>query len=148
MLVKDHYSYNKKELIIMTYLILRDYYMTFPISALVSHSPRRPYQARQRRFAVGLDMGVTGWYQGRYGKFHIIIYLSHILHWLLYWRKSLNWRIAKKVDTCKYFCFSSLVSKRYQTSVQWRYKVFVKSTIWRRWHLNGNFYSTWRIHLS
>jgi hypothetical protein len=93
MLVKDHYSYNKKELIIMTYLILRDYYMTFPISALVSHSPRRPYQARQRRFAVGLDMGVSGWYQGRYGKFHIIIYLSHILHWLF---SSIDFYIGEK----------------------------------------------------
>jgi hypothetical protein len=29
-------------------------------------SPRPPYQARQR--------------QGRYGKFHVIIFLSHILH--------------------------------------------------------------------
>jgi hypothetical protein len=93
MLVKDHYSYNKKELIIMTYLILRDYYMTFPISALVSHSPRRLYQARQRRFAVGLDMGVSGWYQGRYGKFYIIIYLSHILHWLF---SSIDFYIGEK----------------------------------------------------
>jgi hypothetical protein len=23
-----------------------------------------------------------GWYQERYGKFHVIIYLSHILHWV------------------------------------------------------------------
>ena len=24
---------------------------------------------------------VEGWYQGPYGKFHVIIFLSHILHW-------------------------------------------------------------------
>jgi hypothetical protein len=45
---------------------------------------------------------VEGWYQGLYGKFHLIIHLSHILHWLFFqalifkWQKrSLNWQIAK-----------------------------------------------------
>ena len=41
--------------------------------------------------AAGLDMGVSGWYQYQYGKchvwcgkFHVIIYLLHIFHWLLF----------------------------------------------------------------
>ena len=30
---------------------------------------------------AGWIIWVDGWYQGRYGKFHVIIYFSHILHW-------------------------------------------------------------------
>ena len=43
--------------------------MKFSISSLVSAID--PYQPSS--FAVGLDMGVSGWYQGRYGKCHVII---------------------------------------------------------------------------
>jgi hypothetical protein len=56
--------------------ILRDYYMTFSISALVL--------ARDSHIKPDSESGgliwVEGWYQGRYGKFHVIIFLSHILH--------------------------------------------------------------------
>ena len=43
---------------------------------------------------------------GRYGKFHVIIFLSHILHWPF---PSIDFYIAKKIfcSTCKYFCFES-----------------------------------------
>jgi hypothetical protein len=37
---------------------------------------------------------VEGWYQGRYGKFHVIIYLSHILHWLY---SSIDFYMAEKI---------------------------------------------------
>jgi hypothetical protein len=43
------------------------YHMKFSISSLVSALD--PYQPSS--FAVGLDMGVWGWYQGRYGK-HLV----------------------------------------------------------------------------
>ena len=43
--------------------------MTFSISSLVS--ALNPYLPSS--FAVGLDMGVSGWYQGRYGKCYVII---------------------------------------------------------------------------
>jgi hypothetical protein len=59
-------------------LILRDYYMTFSIAALVL--------ARDSHIKLDSEAGgliwVEGWYQGRYAKFYVIIYLSHILHWL------------------------------------------------------------------
>ena len=48
--------------------------MTFSISFLVPNLD--PYQPPS--FAVGLDMGVSGWYQGRYGKCHVIISYYHI----------------------------------------------------------------------
>ena len=62
------------------YLIIRDYYMTFSISALVL---TRDSNIKPDSKAGGL-IWVDGWYQGRYGKFHVIIYLSHILHWLVF----------------------------------------------------------------
>ena len=37
---------------------------------------------------------VEGWYQERYGKFHVIIYLSHILHWVF---SSIDFYIAEKI---------------------------------------------------
>jgi hypothetical protein len=37
---------------------------------------------------------VEGWYQGRYGKFHVINFLSHILHWPF---PSIDLYTAKKV---------------------------------------------------
>jgi hypothetical protein len=71
--------------------IIRDYYMTFSISALVlaRDSHIKPDSE------AGVLIWVEGWYQGLYGKFHVIIFLSHILTWphsfpLL---KKHNWRI-------------------------------------------------------
>jgi hypothetical protein len=71
--------------------LLRDYYMTFSILALVS---ARDSHIKPDSEAEGL-IWFEGRYQGRYGTFHVIIYLSHILHWfvfkhwLLYCRKDL-----------------------------------------------------------
>ena len=62
------------------YIIIRDYYMTFSISAPVS---AQDSHIKPDSEAGGL-IWVEGWYQGRYGKFHVIIYLSHILHWLFF----------------------------------------------------------------
>ena len=77
--------------------ILRDYYMTFFISALVL---ARDSHIKPDSKAGGLIL-VEGWYQGRYRKFHVIIFLSHILHWpfpsidFYIAKRSLNWQIAK-----------------------------------------------------
>ena len=54
-------------------------------------SPRLPYEARQRSWRAEW---VEGWYQGPYGKFHVIIFLSHILHWPF---PSIDIYIAKKI---------------------------------------------------
>jgi hypothetical protein len=73
-------------------------------------------------FAVGLDMGVSGWYQGQYGKCHVIIsyygalksnierglgqycfsvlhntsyrtqWSAHILHWLFFQALTFIWQ--------------------------------------------------------
>jgi hypothetical protein len=45
------------------------------------------------QMSTSSNMGVSGWYQGRYGKFYIIIYLSHILHWLF---SSIDFYIGEK----------------------------------------------------
>ena len=62
--------------------------MTFSISALV--------WARDSHIKPDSEVGgliwVEGWYQGRYGKFHVIIFLSHILHWPF---PSIDFYIAK-----------------------------------------------------
>ena len=70
--------------------VLRDYYMTFSISALVlaRDSHIKPDSE------AGVLIWVEGWYQGRYGKFHVIIFLSHILHWPF---PSIDFYIAKKI---------------------------------------------------
>jgi hypothetical protein len=60
--------------------LLRDYYMTFSILALVS---ARDSHIKPDSEAQGL-IWVEGRYQGRYGTFHVIIYLSHIVHWLVF----------------------------------------------------------------
>jgi hypothetical protein len=46
-----------------------------------------------RRTSGGL-IWVKGWYQGRYGKIHVIIFLSHILHWPF---PSIDFYIANKI---------------------------------------------------
>ena len=80
---------------LITYcLILRDYYMTFSILALVSAWDSHINPDSE---AGGL-IWVEGWYQGRYGKFHVIIYLSHILLWLLYCRKDLWTDKLRKIN--------------------------------------------------
>ena len=70
--------------------ILRDYYMTFSISALVL--ARDSYIKPDSE--VGGLIWVEGWYQGRYGKFHVIIFISQILHWPF---PSIDFYIAKKI---------------------------------------------------
>jgi hypothetical protein len=69
--------------------IIRDYYMIFSILALVL---ARDSHTKPDSEAGGL-IWVEGWYQGRYGKFHVIIFLSHILHWPF---PSIDFYIAKK----------------------------------------------------
>jgi hypothetical protein len=71
-------------------LILRDYYMTLSISALLL---ARDSHSKPDSEAGGL-IWVEGWYQGRYGKFHVIIFLSHILHWPF---PSIDFYIARKI---------------------------------------------------
>ena len=71
-------------------IIIRDYYMTFSISALVL---ARDSHIKPDNEAGGL-IWVEGWYQGRYGKCHVIIFLSHILHWPF---PSIGFYIAKKI---------------------------------------------------
>ena len=65
--------------LINTVFIIRDHYIAFSISALVS--------ARDSHIKPdsedGRSIWVEDWYQGRYVKFHVIFYLSHILNWLL-----------------------------------------------------------------
>ena len=70
--------------------IIRDYYMTFSISALVLV---RDSHIKPDCEAAGL-IWVEGWYQGPNGKFHVIIFLSHILHWPF---PSIDFYIAKKI---------------------------------------------------
>jgi hypothetical protein len=64
--------------------------MTFFISVLVL---ARDSHIKHDSKAGGLTW-VEGWYQGRYGKFHVIIFLSHILHWPF---PSIDFYIAKKI---------------------------------------------------
>ena len=113
-------------------------------------SPRLPYQSRQRSWRA--DMG-------RYGKFQVIIYLSHVLHWFF---SSIDFYIAEKIfelTNCENkslralplfnIFVSSLVSKRYQAmSICTMTLEYVCKIDPRRWHLNGISYSTRRIHLS
>ena len=68
----------------------RDYYITFSILALVSAWDSH---IKHDSEAGGL-IWVEGWYQGQYGKFHVIIFLSHILHWPF---PSTDFYIAKKI---------------------------------------------------
>ena len=122
-------------------------------------SPRLPYQARQRSWRA--DMG-RGLIPGPYGKFHVIIFLSHILHWPF---PSIDFYIAKKIyelTNCENkslirvafvqlanIFVSNLVSKIYQTmSICTMTLETVCKIYLRRWHLNGNSYSVWRIYLS
>ena len=71
-------------------LVISDYYMTFSISALVS--ARNSHIKHDSK--AGVLIWVEGWYQGRYEKFHVIIYLSHILHWLF---STIDFYIAEKI---------------------------------------------------
>ena len=70
--------------------IIRYHYMTFSILALVL---ARDSHIKPDSEAGGL-IWVEGWYQGSYGKFHVIIFLSHILHWPF---PSIDFYIAKKI---------------------------------------------------
>ena len=58
--------------------------MTFSILALVA--------ARDSHIKPDSEAG--SWYQSRYGKFHVVIYLSHILHLLF---SSIDFNIAEKI---------------------------------------------------
>ena len=133
--------------------------MTFFILSLVSALD--PYQPSS--FAVELDMGVCGWYQCQYGKCHVMIwkipchnllitYFSLIFFQALSFilqKRSLNWQIAKLnpeesslCSSCKYFFFESGFKKICTMTLESVCKIYP-----RRWHLNGNFYSTRRIHI-
>jgi hypothetical protein len=81
---------------------------------------------------------VEVWYQGRYGKFHVIIFLSHILHWPF---PSIDFYIAKKIfEQTNYennflrelqICLFRVWYQKYTKqcrSVQWRYKLCAQST--------------------
>ena len=126
-IIRENYLHSK---------ILRDYYMTFPISALVSNTNIKPDNE------AGVLIWVEGWYQGRYGQFHIIFYLSHILHWLF---SSIYFHIAEKIfeltncenkslrylplfnlQICLFLVWFQTDIKQCR-SVQWRQKMFVKS---------------------
>jgi hypothetical protein len=113
--------------------------MTFCISTLVS---ARDSHIKPDNEAGGM-IWVNGWYQGQYGKFHVIIYLSHILHWHF---PSIDFYIAEKIfelTNCKnkslrvlplfnlqIFLFRVWFKKytKQCRSVQWCWKVFVAST--------------------
>jgi hypothetical protein len=102
---------------LITYcLILRDYYMTFSILALVSAWDSHINPDSE---AGGL-IWVEGWYQGRYGKFHVIIYLSHILLWLLYDRKDLWTDKLRKNKSLRELPFVQLANIFVSSFVQWR----------------------------
>jgi hypothetical protein len=106
---------------------------------------------------------VEGWYQGRYGKFHVIIFLSHILHWPF---PSIDFYIAKKIfelTNCENKSLRELPLFNLQkflfrvwfqkyTKQCWSVCTMTLETVCkiypRHWHLNGNSYSTRRIHLS
>jgi hypothetical protein len=137
----------------------RDYYMTFSISALVLTWDTH---IKPNSEAGGL-IWVEGWYQGPYGKFHVIILLSHILHWPF---PSIDFYFAKKIyeqTNCENkslrelvafvqlanIFVSNLVSKIYQTMSICTMTLETVCKIYpRRWHLNGNSYSTRRIYLN
>ena len=160
---------------ILYYVWIRDYYMTFSILDLVL---ARDSHIKPDSEAGGL-IWVEGWYQGPYGKFHVIIFSSHIIHWPF---PNNDFYIAKKIYeqtnsenkslrelslfNLQIFLFRIWFQKytKQCRSVQW---LSVKSTqdvdIWtemtvctitvckiytRRWHLNGNSYSTRRIYFS
>jgi hypothetical protein len=132
--------------------------MTFSISALVL---ARDSHVKSDSEAGGL-IWVEGWYQGRCGQFHVIIFLSHILHWPFL---SIDFYIAKKIFelpnyenkflielplfNLQTFLFRDWFKKVYQTmSICTMTLENVCKIYPRRWHLNGNSYSTRRIHLS
>ena len=133
--------------------------MTFFISTLVL---ARDSHIKPDSEAGGL-LWVEGWYQGPYGKFHIIIFLSHILHWPF---PSIVFYIAKKIyeqtncenkSLTKRVAFvqlanifaSSLASKIFQIMSICTMTLETVCKIYpRRWHLNGNSYSARRIYLS
>ena len=142
----------------MFFLIIRDYYMTFSISALVL---ARDSHIKPDSKAGGL-IWVESWYQGPYGKFHVLIFLSHILHWPF---PSIDFYIAKKIyeqTNCENkilnrvafvqlanIFFSNLVSKIYQTMSICTMTLETVCKIYpRRWRFNGNSYSARRIYLS
>jgi len=133
------------------------YNMAFSISALVSSQDSH---IRPDSEAGGL-IWVECWYQRLYEKFHVIIYLSHILYWLF---PSMDFYIADKIFeliNCKNKSLRELPLFNLQIllfwvwfqkdikqcrSVQWLENV---CKIYRSlWHLNGNSYSTRWIHVS
>ena len=127
--------------------LLRDYYNTFSILILVS---ARKSHIKPDSEAWGL-IWVTGWHQGRYGKVQVIIYLSHILHWLF---SSIDLYMAENIlelTNCENKSFRELPFFNLQIfSFRVSYIDVRKFCIIypRRWHLNGNSYSRRRIHLS
>ena len=74
--------------------LLRDYYKTFSTLTLVS---ARDSHIKPDSEAGGL-IWVEGWYQGWYGKFHVMIYLLHIIHWLF---SSIDFYMAENIIELK-----------------------------------------------
>ena len=112
--------------------------MTFSISALVLV---RDSHIKPDSEAGGL-IWVEGWYQGRYRKFHVMIFLSHILHCPF---PTIDFYIAKKIfemTNCEnkslreltlfnlqILLFRVWFQKNIKRSVLWRLKVFVGESI-------------------
>ena len=130
--------------------------MTFSISALVLV---RDSHIKPDSEAGGLIWG-EGWYQGRYGKFHVIIFVSHILHWPF---PRIDFLIAKTIfelTNCENNSLRKLplfelqivlfrvLFKKYTFLICTMKLETVCKIYSRRWHLNENSYSTRRIHLS
>ena len=152
---KSYYHKLKCEI----YVIIRNYYMTFSISALVL--------ARDSHIKPDSEDGgliwVEGLYQGPYGKFHVIIFLSHILHWPF---PSIDFYIAKKIYEQTNCENKSLIELPLFNLQIFLFRIWFKKytkqcrsvctmtleTVCkiypRRWHLNGNSYSARRIYVS
>jgi hypothetical protein len=95
-------------------------------------SPKLPYMPDSE---AGWLIWVEGWCQGRYGKCHVIIYFSHILHWSF---SIIDLYIAEQI-----FELTNCENKRRVAFVQLANKIYPK-----RLHFKGNSYSRRRIHLS
>ena len=127
--------------------------MKFSISALISTRDSHIKPDSE----AGWLIWVEGWYHGRYGKFLVIIYLSHIHidYFLAFYIANKIFELTNGENKSVAFVqlatifVSSLVSKRYHTmSIYTMTSESVCKIYPRCWHLNGNSFSTRRIHLT
>jgi hypothetical protein len=107
--------------------------MAFSISALVL---ARDSHIKPDSEAGGL-IWVEGWYQGRYGKFHVI-FLSHILHWPF---PSIDFYIAKKI-----FELTNYENKFLRGLPLFNLKIFV-FRVWFQKYTNVDLYKDVRSYL-